>query len=1196
MFTWKRIILTCSGLIILILLFVTLLLPGIIIKKSQEWAADETGRALAIGSISINPFTLAVEVSELSLSERDHAVPFISWKLLRVALSLRSIVNWAPIIRELRLDGPVVHLERLTAETFNFSDLIPAREENATVEPAGEPSRFAVSNLSINDGRIELVDSSLATQVHHTISDLKLVLPMIGNLPYLVEEPAQPLFRAVVNGSPINLEGKLKPFSNTQEMQFNLILSNLDLPFYLGYVPLELPVEVLDGGLSLDLAVLYRVSAESGGELELSGRLNLTSLNVWDRLHEQLFFLPLLQVEVAPSQLLKKELHLSTVRVYKLEVHLKRDQQGAWNHTRMVSASTPQEPATEQNAPETPFKLLVDSFKLRDGSIFFQDDFPSGGFITVARDINVDVRNFALDADRGIPFELALSTNRDESVAVSGHFLLKPFTLDLKAELSNIDAGAYAPYYRDTYAEPLGGKLALEMNLSVRPGQSLLISDGHIQWREASMAFNEQEGLKVELIDLTDLSFDLDRNQLEVGSFLYQNGHVNFSRSHEGHWSFLSQKFPVLAKLTETPGQKTEPEQRGQGPEFSYRISELSMINSTFDVSDNLPATTAKLEARDFNLTFHNLAAPVKVQSPFTLTTTFQGKGRVEITGTASLADQSIQMNSRLKRIPLTTFAPYLAEQANLALVDGLIDAQLKSTMEAGSGSLKIAFSGDIGVSRFHLLDTLHREDLLKWDSLQLAGIDAQVAPLTLTIQSITLSDYFAKVLIDEETRLNLVEAFRKPGSDPGTAATESAAQQAPATAPSEAATQAAAPPKIKIDTVTLQGGQVDFTDRSLPRTFHADMRELGGSIKGLSSAAEARAAVDLRGSLRNQSPLSISGSVNPLAEKLFLDLNLSFNDIELSPLSPYSGTYVGYMIKKGKLNLALEYFIENGDLKANNQVFLDQFTFGDKVESEKATSLPVKLAVALLKDNKGEIHLDIPVSGSLDDPQFSITGVVWTIIRNLLVKAATSPFALLGALAGGGDQDFTSVSFEYGSSRLGPDEKDKLQHMAQALAQRPGLEVEVSGFVDPDKDVEGYRREQLSSQLKRLKYLDLVKAGELPEGTREEDVIVSDEEYANYLWEVYREADFPKPRNFVGMTKKLPVSEMEKLIYTNTTVTGNDLAALAQARSLTVQNFLIGQGKLAQERIFLQEADITSVPDKETASRARVEFGVAVR
>jgi hypothetical protein len=537
-----------------------------------------------------------------------------------------------------------------------------------------------------------------------------------------------------------------------------------------------------------------------------------------------------------------------------------------------------------------------------------------------------------------------------------------------------------------------------------------------------------------------------------------------------------------------------------------------------------------------------------------------------------------------------------VSEQANLVLADGYLDARLSSTFDAGSQPMKVTAGGDVGVSKIHILDSLHREDLLKWDSLQIAGIESQLVPFSLTVKSITLSDYFAKILIDEEFRLNLVEAFFK--ESPGTPAVDTAAEQqeAKTSPPTEQVKEPSTHHLVRIDTIILQGGQVDFYDRHLPRPFKADMRELGGRIQGLTSDEGVQATVDLRGSLRNQSPMTIRGSVNPLTDKLFLDLKMNFTDIELSPLSPYSGTYVGYLIEKGKLNLSLEYFIENDQLKAKNEVFLDQFIFGEKFESEQATSLPVKLAVALLKDRNGEIHLDIPVTGSLDDPQFSISGVVWTIIKNLLVKAATSPFALLGALVGGGDEDFSNVSFEAGSSRLSDSEKDKLLRLAQALVDRPSLDVEVSGFIDPENDPEGYRREQLNIQIKRLKYLDMKKEDKLPSGVLEKDINVSAEEYSDYLWEVYREADFPKPRNFIGLTKKLPPAEMEKLIYASTTVNENDLAELARSRALTVQNFMIAEGLIPKERVFLKEQDITATPEPETTKRARVELSATVR
>ena len=1194
MFTWKRFLLASGISLVLALIFIVLILPGMISDRASRWVAEETGRALEIESISINPFGLTVEVRKLQLSDQDPAKPFVSWDLLRVSLSMASLYHRAPIIDELRLDNPTLHLERLTSERFNFSDLIPEKAQVVSDDPAAEPARFSVNNLTISGGQIDLIDSTLEEPTVHTVRDLELVLPAIGNLHHMVEDPAQPLFRAVINDSPINLEGTLKPFTTAQEMQFDLVLDDIDLPFYLGYVPVDLPVELRNGKLSLDLDLLYRVAPESGGELELSGRVNLVSLDVWDRLQEKLFFLPLLQIEIGPSQPLQQEIHLTAVRAYNLEVQLKRDSQGEWNHARMASAQAKQSPPEEDLDQSASLKLLVDTIEIHDGALVFEDNLPVGGFKTVAREINVDIKDFALDAKQGMPLAIALQTDRNEMVMVKGHLLLEPFTLELQTELQNIPLGAYEPYYREIYNKPFGGTLKLGASLLINPEQPFLISNGNLALHNLYGAFNDDEGIGIGQFDIEGLLFNLAENRLAIDAVSIKDTQAGFSRDSGGEWSFMSRNFPILSKLTEATEENSEPQAAPEGPAFSYRIGNLAINNLNIDIHDNQPAIPARIEINNLALNISNLVAPEKAASPFTFGMTLQHKGRVELKGSTSLADQESSFALLLKDLPLASLAPYVAEQANLVLVDGALNARLNAHVVPADETLLVDFDGDLGLSRMHLLDGTHQEDLLKWDSLQVAGVKGELTPFTLSVDSVTLSDYFAKILIDEESRLNLTEAFHK----------EAKVEAEETTVASEAGTESEAPvettraeqPDVSIGKVVLQGGHVDFTDRHLPRPFHVDMRDLGGRIEGLSSSLDARAAVDLRGNLRNQSPLNITGTVNPLAEKLFLDISLSFRDIELSPLSPYSGNFVGYLIEKGKLNLALDYFIENDQLKASNKIFLDQFSFGEAVESDQAISLPVNLAVALLKDSNGEIHLDIPVSGSLDDPQFSIAGVVWTVVKNLLVKAATSPFALLGALVGGGEEDFSNISFEHGSARLNTAEQDKLQRMAQALAERPSLEVEVSGFVDPDKDPEGYRREQLIAQTRRLKYLDLVNEGELPEGTNEEDVIVPVEEYADYLWQAYRKTKFPKPRNFVGMTKQLPEAEMEKLIYANTPVTEEQLADLAQARALSVQNFLVEEGQLARERIFLKKPEITAVPDQETAYRARVELGAAVR
>jgi hypothetical protein len=318
--------------------------------------------------------------------------------------------------------------------------------------------------------------------------------------------------------------------------------------------------------------------------------------------------------------------------------------------------------------------------------------------------------------------------------------------------------------------------------------------------------------------------------------------------------------------------------------------------------------------------------------------------------------------------------------------------------------------------------------------------VEAAYHPTSVAIREISLTDFYSRIIVQPNGTMNVQGIIAKEDAGLDNAASEPpAADVPPAPAPADNASQAPEVP-VRIDTVTFQGGKVNFSDQYIKPNYSASLVEIGGRVSGLSSEEDRLADVDLRGKLENSSPLEIVGKINPLAKDLYLDLNVDFRDMDLSPVSPYAGRYAGYGIEKGKLTLNLKYHIEKRKLESVNKVFLDQFTFGGPVESPRATKLPVKLAVALLKDRKGEIHLDLPVTGSLDDPKFSIWGVVWKIIGNLLVKAATSPFALLGAVFGGGEQlsylEFDAAHFDIPAAAEG-----KLVSLA-----KPGTEARDRG------------------------------------------------------------------------------------------------------------------------------------------------------
>jgi len=499
--------------------------------------------------------------------------------------------------------------------------------------------------------------------------------------------------------------------------------------------------------------------------------------------------------------------------------------------------------------------------------------------------------------------------------------------------------------------------------------------------------------------------------------------------------------------------------------------------------------------------------------------------------------------------------------------------------------------------------------------------MDATSSPLYVNIAQVALTDFYSRIIINKDGSINLqgimqekgggeavatkkeaeepvVEAYAKP--------VEAAATGKPVTEPekpSEVVHQTAAdittkplattsPQKagklIKIEAVTFQGGTINFSDRHIEPNYSSSFLEIGGKVSGLSSEENKFADVDLRGKLENSAPLEITGKINPLRDDLYVDLKIDFKNMDLSPMTPYSGRYLGYTIQKGELSLNLQYLIVKNKLDSQNNIFLDQFTLGNKVESPKATKLPVRLAIALLKNRKGEIDLNVPVSGYINDPKFSIGRIIIKILLNLLAKAATSPFSLLGAIFGGGEE-LSYVEFDYGSHDLAEQDAKKLNTLVKALFDRPALKLEIEGHVDVEKDREGLKQYLFRRKIKAQKLKDMVKKGKT--AVPVDKVIIEKEEYAKYLKMAYKEEKFPKPRTMLVFVKDLPVPEMEKLMLTHIDVRDDHLRQLASRRALAVKAYILKSGQVTADRMFLVEPKTLEPEKKEKLKNSRVDF-----
>jgi hypothetical protein len=510
-------------------------------------------------------------------------------------------------------------------------------------------------------------------------------------------------------------------------------------------------------------------------------------------------------------------------------------------------------------------------------------------------------------------------------------------------------------------------------------------------------------------------------------------------------------------------------------------------------------------------------------------------------------------------------------------------------------GPPRVNYSGQVAVGDFASRDKAFGNDFLKWRMLSLDGIDAQSDPFRLHIRKIGLRDYFVRVVINADGSLNLQHiSAGRPG--PALGKSPVAAEAAPPDTGKAEAPAAKGPlpatstsfKDIRIGRVDIERGTIDFTDRFIKPNYSARMRNMTGSVTGLSSEEISRAAVSLRGNLDRGSDILIKGRINPLIQRQYADIAVQFKDIELSPVTPYTTKYLGHPILKGKLTFDISYLVEQGKLTAAHKVFIDQLTLGDRVESPEAIKAPVSLGVSLLKDRHGQINLDIPVTGSLDDPQFEVWPIVWQIIKNIFAKALTAPFALLASLGGGGEE-LSYVEFDAGSAALNQAALVKISSLAKALYEKPNVRLEIEGHVDPSQDREALKRRILERKVRERKLDDLIEAGKpaVPAG----QVKFAAGEDEKYLRRVYSEADIPKPRNALGMAKSLSRTEMEQLLLEHTAVSDGDLRQLAQRRAEQVKDQLLKSGQVEAGRIFLASSAKLGPDNKENLRNSRVDF-----
>jgi hypothetical protein len=902
---------------------------------------------------------------------------------------------------------------------------------------------------------------------------------------------------------------------------------------------------------------------------------------------------------VEAVSLLKRSLVIREIDLLEPFVRVERFRDGGINLLALVppEAKGKTEPAGETKPPDekagsTGIPVEVDRFALHGGTVRFTDRVPAEVFETTLSPMEVSVRNFRTEKGSRAAFSLSLATEISETLKTEGMFSLDPLFAEGTAAAGGLFPGKYFPYVRERLAFSWEkGNLDVTTRFLYRhgtPSPSASLSGLDVTLKDLSLLERGETRpfLRIPELAVRAVDADLIGGNVAVGEVASRDGTFLLKRLKDGSLN--------VAHLAATPEKGTTPSGGSAPPppkDAGAAKSVPSVLLKTLAVEgwrilfeDRGLAAPASLEIRDLRLSGEGLSTSPGEKGKVSLAFRDPEDGTLSVGGTLEINPPVFQGNVLLKRIALYPFQPYVQETLDLLLTGGSLSVEGSLGVEKKKEPLPaVAFSGSVGLRDFSCSDGKRGEEMLRFKTLDILGIRFGLQPNLLKVGEVKGSDFYTRLAIREDLTANVTDILRK---EEGAKAGEEAKPAAEGKK-EEASKKKEEKPffeTVAIDRVTLDKGRIDFTDRHVKPAFSAHMYDMKGTISGMLSDDASRADVLLKGSYEKVIPLTIEGKINPLGKALYVDLKMVFENVDLSPLTPYGRKYLGYPIDKGKLFLNLKYHIENRKLDAQNVVLLDQFTLGDPVESPDALKLPIRLAIALLKDRQGKIDLDIPLTGQTDDPQFSIGRLVLKVLGNLIVKAVTAPFALLGSIFGGGEE-LGFVAFAPGAVQVDEEGQKKIDVLAKALYDRPLLKLEITGHTDPVADREALRKTRLEELIRAAKVRDM--AGKGQKAPPSAQVAVDPKEYETYLGEVYRETVPADERKKIP-EKTLSRVEREKIVLAHLEVSGGDLRQLAYERASRVRDHILATGKVEKERIFLIEPREPGPEGKDGESRVQ--------
>jgi hypothetical protein len=1129
-----------------------------IAQRLLPWVAEKKlASRIAVEEVKFDPLWLTLTVSNLRL-DRSNGSNLAGFKRLFVDLDANGLWHWNWHLTDIRLSGPYGAIDIDPQGKLNWADLIAKLNEDKT--PSDTMPRVVIDHILIEDGKVQYTERNRPTPFNTELAPLALELDGFSTLPkdrgdYLLsakmpEQGGTLRWKGDVGVNPVasagsvEIEGvklaSLMPILKRQQLPVTITDGRADVRFSYGFAM------VGDKGEPQPQALLAHVEAKIA---QLAADLPGGKLSLGE----------------AEANLPDIDLAL---------------QKGASLHVNDLDAHVRQLALTQSGKPL--FKLDELAIKgigydLAENRLGIEDIALNGGELHAMRD-----QNGQLDWLKLMPASDATPAKAEaKSETKPQETKAKPFRFDIaKLQLQHWKAS----FEDQTFVHPLSAEVGdLEFSLKASGDENgIAVSGMEAALRKLALRSSLMPQPAATLADLHLQSSDvtLKDNTVNLGK-LQLSGletQVSLDAKQGVNWLALLEQRPATATT------KTKASAASSTP-WKVNLAGAALENGTIHVEDRYSGAPIVWDIQSAKLAADGLSLDLSKAVPIKAAFKIKQGGEFAAEGKLALAPLKGDLQIKLNGLPLKPFAPYVNRAAMLKLVDGQASTQGKLSLNQGK-TLSGQYNGGFNVERLAIIEEVDNRPFLSWSSVASNSLKLSLAPNRLRMDEIRIVRPAGKLIIYEDRTLNVQHLIR--------AQAPSTAQAKPNSGDKPSAIDEF---PVAVDRISVDNADLEFADLSLVPQFGTHINSLSGVINGLSSDAASTAQVELDGKVDEYGSARVRGSLQPFRATDFTDLKVSFHNLELNRLTPYSGKFAGRKIDSGKMSADLEYKIKNRQLLGENKFVINTLKLGGHVDSPEAVNLPLDLAIALLEDSNGVIDLDLPISGRLDDPQFSYGKVIWKALVNVVSKVVTAPFRALGKLLGISSDKLEAVVFDPGLPNLAPPEQEKLKAVADAMGKKPQLTLRIAPAYDAAADSAALQ--DMATRRDVAREMGLTLADNEQPGPVDLNNVKAQTAVENLLKDRKGEKRNIKALDTVKDYFRKPKPEdlpkyqaMLDALKATVKVNEADLTALAKARGDAIQHYLVQSAGLEAQRVGVQ------APGKEASDgpgvKAKLELGVA--